>query len=75
MVLMCETNPHKFLMSSHNILLLPQRLFYINYHRAQCETRLVTSHIWLESIGYGKKLVAKGVLQKFIIPQGVVLES
>mgnify|MGYP001804834984 FL=1 len=62
-------------MSSHKIHQLPHRLFYINYHWAQYETRLVTSHIWLESLGYGNGLVAKGVLQKFITSQEVVLES
>ena len=62
-------------MSSHKIHLLPHRLFYISYHWAQYETVLVTSHIWLESLGYGNGLVAKGILQEAIIPQEVVLES
>ena len=40
-----------------------------------CETGLLTSHIWLESLGYGNGLEAEGILQKVIIPQEVVLES
>ena len=62
-------------MSSHKIHKLPHRLFYINFHSAQYETGLVTSHIWLESLGYGNGLVAKGILQIAIIPQEVDLES
>ena len=54
---------------------LPQRLFYINYHWAQYKTGLVTSHIWLESLWTNLNMESKGVLQKSINSEGVVLES
>ena len=55
--------------------LIKTRLCFRNYHWAQYETRLVTSHIWLESLGHGNELIAEWVIPKLIIPQGVVLES
>ena len=56
-------------MSSQRIHYLPQQLFSINYHSAQYETRLVTSHIWLDSFGYRNELVAQRVLPKCMIPR------
>ena len=73
---MRQTNRHYIILisSQWNHQFTTATLLY-KLSLSSVKTRLVTSHIWLESLEINLDMVAKRVLQKSINPRGVVLKS